>query len=157
MPKSTTEVLTRVESNARYFTSNYALVCLLTMTYAVIFKPVLLFLTIFLSGAGYYCFTRDVVQVGSYSLQGRQKTLAFSTVALVGIILFAGSTIFSVLSICLILVTLHAAFHTSVPNAEVRNARTHNCRTKDHACLMFSFMFPSYASPRPWTNLFSCS
>jgi hypothetical protein len=119
VPKSSTEVLARLENNVQFFMSNYLLVCVLTMLYAILFKPILLLLTLFLSGAGYFAFSRDVVELGQVKLQGQKKTLAFLTLALLLVIVFAGSTIFSVFSICLFLVTLHAAFHTSVPNAEV--------------------------------------
>src|SRR5690606_20900052 len=105
----------RLERNWHYFLSNYAFICLITLIYGVLFRPLLLFLTVFLAGLGYWSLVKmDAIVVGDVSLSGRKKVMAFVAICVVLVFLFAGSTIFTILGICTTLIGLHGAFHGGV-------------------------------------------
>lgn len=52
-PRSISDAGVRLESNLAYFLSNYALVCVATAVYGVLFKPWFFFFLVVISAIGY--------------------------------------------------------------------------------------------------------
>jgi len=119
-PRNLVEATTRMELNTRYYLTNYVAVSFIIFSYAILSRPLLLFVGALISAMWFYLLRTpgDLRLTPTLVLQPKQKIMVASIVTGLLVLLTAGTTIFMVVGICGSVVALHAVFHTTPTAAE---------------------------------------
>ena len=121
-PQSTTEATTRVELNLQWFWVNYLLIAALILVLTVLSQPSLLLTLLVLAGLWLVVLTRDVIPIpySPYSLTGATKLRVMYGLTAVILLIFAGTTILTIVGVCGLVVLAHASLH-GTPTQEERD------------------------------------
>ena len=122
-PQSSTEATTRVELNLQWFFVNYLLIAALILVLTLLSQPSLIVALLVLAALWLFAFTRDVIAIPytPYSLSGRSKLVSMYAVTAVLLLVFAGTTILTVVGVCGLVVLGHATLHAT-PTQEERDS-----------------------------------
>lgn len=81
---------------------------MLTLVYGIIFKPLLLFLTVVIAALGYYTFYMvDAIKISDVTIRGNTKTMAFAAFSSALILIFAGGALFGIFILFAAVTTIH--------------------------------------------------
>lgn len=121
-PTSTTEATARIDLNLQWFYVNYIAIAALILLLTIMSQPSFLLTLLVLAAVWLFALTREVVVVPytPYSLTGRSKLVTMYGVTAVTLLVFAGTTILTVVGVCGLVVLGHAALHNT-PTQEERD------------------------------------
>jgi len=105
-PANFDDLIQRLQTNLSFFLSNYALICVIILTYAILSKPIVLFVSCILALVWVVVLKEERLPLG-----GQNKQVLLTVVSVGTVLYFAGSTVFTVVGVCISLVLVHAMFH----------------------------------------------
>jgi len=126
-------LLARLEANINYYLTNYVLLCAFILVYAVLSKPLLVIVIIFLAFGWNESVKhpelrfnipealQPLFKTNILILKGQQKLMIMGGVTALIILITAGTTIFMVAGISSCIVILHAGFHAAYEGDENEN------------------------------------
>jgi len=117
-PRNTNEALSRAEVNALFFLTNYIVLCIVILLYALLSRPFVVLVLSLLCLSWYVALQRDVLYIGPYALKGKNKLVALASVSGLVILFTAGTTLFVALGVCSTLICLHVVFHNTPENSD---------------------------------------
>jgi len=114
IPKKSSQVLSRLKKNVKYFQTNYILIFLLLTLYCIITNPFFLFVIGICIGLYLYAFywRSAPFKIGSHIVTDKEKAISVATITLI-LFYFAsvGSTIFWLLGATISVILIHSLFY----------------------------------------------
>jgi hypothetical protein len=107
-PRTSTEAAQRIENNCAYYLTNYLVICALVTIFSILSSPIILILLVVLALVFHWSSTYDTLSIGGYSATGRTKNLVLGGISTVLLFIVAGSTIFSIIGLCSVVISIHA-------------------------------------------------
>jgi len=107
-PRTSTEAATRIEQNVSYYFTNYIIIVGLVTLFSILSSPSILILLLALAALWSWSLKYDTLTLVGHTVTGRTKNLALGGISLVLLFIVAGSTIFSIVGLCSVVISIHA-------------------------------------------------
>jgi len=121
-PRTTQEASTRLELNLNFFLTNYLALCAIIGVFAILSRPLLIFVGVVLGAGWYYVLNHEPLMLpNGVAMRGQQKLSLAGIVTAVVVFFTAGATIFMIVGLCSSVVVAHAVLH-NVPSEQELDA-----------------------------------
>lgn len=121
-PTSKENLVERIRVNSQYFFTNYVLLFIAILAYSIITSPTLLLVIGVFVWMWLYATNHEEIRLFTLiPVSGRVKFAMLTTLTVLTLIYFAGSTITFAAGICAVVVFIHMVFHSSVNPEDVED------------------------------------